>query len=104
MKRVRCLRDTAMVFCLLFGLVLVAGFPGYSHAASAGEINISVDATLERFKLLVPGGAEFLQKAKGVLVFPTVIKAGFFVGGNMVKELCALVVKLLAITVQQVVP
>ena len=31
---------------------------------------------------MVPGGAEFLQKAKGVLVFPSVIKAGFIVGGE----------------------
>jgi len=31
----------------------------------------------------VQGGAVFLQKAKGVLVFPEVIKAGFGIGGEI---------------------
>ncbi|MCB2181107.1 MAG: hypothetical protein KQH63_03660 [Desulfobulbaceae bacterium] len=51
-------------------------------AASAEEINIGVDATLERFSKEVGGGSAFLKKAKGVLVFPSVIKAGFGVGGE----------------------
>jgi lipid-binding SYLF domain-containing protein len=51
-------------------------------AASAEELNITSDATLKRFKTEVSGGAEFLKKAKGVLVFPNVLKAGFFLGGE----------------------
>jgi len=47
----------------------------------AGEINTGVDATLEQFKKDIKGGDEFLKSAKGVLVFPNVIKAGFIVGG-----------------------
>jgi lipid-binding SYLF domain-containing protein len=82
MKQLKILGKTAVVFCLLFFLVAVVCLPRHSYAASAEEININVDATLKRFKLLVPGGAEFLQKAKGVLVFPTVIKAGFIIGGE----------------------
>jgi lipid-binding SYLF domain-containing protein len=45
------------------------------------EIDTSVDVALEKFKQDIKGGAEFLQSAKGVLVFPNVIKAGFVVGG-----------------------
>lgn len=52
------------------------------HAASASEIDIKVDAALERFRNEVPGGARFLNNARGVLVFPEVIKAGIGVGGE----------------------
>ncbi len=82
MKQSKFLGKTAVIFCLLFSLAVLAYTPRHSYAASAEEININVDATLKRFKLLVPGGAEFLRKAKGVLVFPNVIKAGFIVGGE----------------------
>jgi len=82
MKQSKFLRKTAVIFCLIFSLAVLVYTPRYSYAASAEEININVDATLKRFKLMVPGGAEFLRKAKGVLVFPSVIKAGFFIGGE----------------------
>jgi lipid-binding SYLF domain-containing protein len=51
-------------------------------ADSAAEIDIGVKETLKRFKNDVAGGDEFLKKAKGMLVFPTVIKAGFGIGGE----------------------
>ena len=53
------------------------------YAASAKEIDIRVDAALERFKTEVQGGAKFLENAKGVLVFPEVVKAGFGIGGEI---------------------
>ncbi len=45
-------------------------------------IDISVDVTLEQFKKDIKGGDEFLKSAKGVLVFPSVVKAGVGVGGE----------------------
>lgn len=51
-------------------------------AASATEIDIKVDETLERFKTEVPGGARFLAQSEGVLVFPSIIKVGFGIGGE----------------------
>lgn len=53
-----------------------------AYAASATEINIGVSATLERFRSDIAGGDEFLKQAKGVLVFPSIIKAGFGIGGE----------------------
>lgn len=53
-----------------------------SNAASSYEINVGVKETLKRFRNEVPGGAEFLKQAKGVLVFPSVIKVGFGIGGE----------------------
>jgi len=67
-----------MALCMSTSLLL----PSAASAASAVEINIGVDATLKRFCKEVAGGSEFLKKAKGVLVFPSVIKAGFGVGGE----------------------
>ena len=51
-------------------------------AASAREIDIKTDAALERFRQEVNGGDRFLESAKGVLVFPEVLKAGFGIGGE----------------------
>jgi len=50
--------------------------------SEAKVIDTGVDGTLEQFKADIKGGDEFLQSAKGVLVFPQVIKAGFIVGGS----------------------
>ena len=54
----------------------------HGQAASGPEINASVGATLERFYYQVPGAQGLAARAAGVLVFPTVIKAGFGVGGE----------------------
>jgi lipid-binding SYLF domain-containing protein len=51
-------------------------------AASAREIDVSVDVALERFYKEVPGSQGFTKKAKAVLVFPSVIKAGIGLGAE----------------------
>jgi lipid-binding SYLF domain-containing protein len=70
-----------------FGITLIAAFMllaanGLAKAATAGEINASVNATLDRFYRQIPGARELSARATGVLVFPTVLKAGFGVGGE----------------------
>lgn len=52
------------------------------YAATAKEIDVSVDVALERFQKEVKGATEFLNAAKGVLVLPKVIKGGYWVGGE----------------------
>jgi lipid-binding SYLF domain-containing protein len=69
---------TLRLLCLL--ALFMAPTP--SNAKSAEEINIEANATLARFRKEVGGGDEFLSRAKGVLVFPSVLKAGFGVGGE----------------------
>jgi lipid-binding SYLF domain-containing protein len=56
--------------------------PVLATAKSAEQINIEVDAALDRFRTDVGGADEFLAKANGVLVFPAVYKAGIGVGGE----------------------
>jgi lipid-binding SYLF domain-containing protein len=46
------------------------------------EIEVSVNACLGRFGAEVKGGREMLVMAKGVLVMPSVVKAGSIVGGE----------------------
>ncbi|MBN1828614.1 MAG: hypothetical protein JW884_05675 [Deltaproteobacteria bacterium] len=57
-------------------------FPDSAIAATAKEIDASVDAALDRFKQEVKGAQEFLNASKGVLVFAGVIKAGIGIGGE----------------------
>jgi len=53
-----------------------------AYAKTAKEIDVSVDVALENFHKQVKGGKDFLKSAKGVLVFPSVLKAGIGVGGE----------------------
>ncbi|MFK8066729.1 MAG: YSC84-related protein [Gammaproteobacteria bacterium] len=67
---------------ITFILIVCFSFSHSVYAESAEEIEIGVDATLERFSKEVSGGEKYLKKAHGVLIFPSVIKAGFVVGGE----------------------
>ena len=66
------------------GLAIVAGWGGIDSAvaATAKEIDVSVDVALEKFQKDVGGAKQFLESAKGLLVFPSVIKAGIGFGGE----------------------
>lgn len=75
----------SILFSLVTFGVLGVGttmYPRDVAAASAQEINVGANATLKRFEQEIVGGAEFLQRAKGVLVFPKVYKGGIVVGGE----------------------
>jgi len=67
---------------VLFALAALLQSPATAKAASGYEINASVNATLDRFFYQIPGTQALAARAAGVLVFPTVIKAGFGIGGE----------------------
>jgi lipid-binding SYLF domain-containing protein len=46
------------------------------------SINAGVDSTLARLYSAANGSRELVAKARGVLVFPSVIQAGFWIGGQ----------------------
>jgi lipid-binding SYLF domain-containing protein len=54
-------------------------------ANSANEIDISVDVAMERFYKKVIGAKEFTKLAKGLLILPNTVKAGFIIGGEYGK-------------------
>ncbi len=66
--------------CLAFAAVLAVSAP--TRAASAYDIDVGVDATLDRFFANVRGARELANKSVGILVFPSVVKAGFGFGGE----------------------
>jgi len=70
-----------MSFALFAIVAMVAAAP-QSHAASAREIDAGVHATLDRFFYKVGGARELANKAVGILVFPSIVKAGFGFGGE----------------------
>ena len=68
----------ALCLCLLGSLLLA----GPANAKTAQQIDADVNAVLDQFVKQVRGSREFLQNAKGVLVFAGVIKAGIGIGGE----------------------
>src|SRR5260370_30354467 len=46
------------------------------------SIDASVDGTMSRLFTTVKGSRELVSKARGVLVFPSVLQVGFIVGGQ----------------------
>lgn len=63
--------------CLVGSLML----PGVARAATAQAIDTSADQILQQFKQTHQGADAALKQAKGVLVFPQIVKGGFIVGG-----------------------
>ena len=56
--------------------------PSSTADSKRAEIDQGVDATLARLYSSVSGSRELVAKARGVLVFPSVIQAGFGIGGE----------------------
>ena len=66
---------------LLMG-IFIATLPGMSWAATAGEIDRDVTNALNNLYRTTPGAKTLAGTAKGILVFPSIIKGGFIVGGQ----------------------
>ncbi len=62
----------------------VVGHPdnASTNMSKRQSIDASVDGTMSRLFQTVPGSRELVSKARGVLVFPSVIQAGLIVGGQ----------------------
>lgn len=72
---------------IIGAIVLAAGCTTTSGgsgdpAARRASIDSSVDSALSRLHQQVPGSQELVGRARGVLVFPSVLEAGFIVGAS----------------------
>jgi len=70
---------------ILLALALAAGVlmtPNQSAAATAAEINRDVKIALEKLYAKSSSAKTLGEKAKGILVFPGIVKGGFMVGGQ----------------------
>ena len=69
-----------LVFIVLACCSLMA-FAGSAFAASAKVLDTQVESTLDLFKAK-KGSDAVLKKASGLLVFPSIVKGGFGIGGE----------------------
>jgi len=77
------MKQASVKFLFVVCLAVIIGIlPVSSYAATANEIDASVNASLNRFVKEVKGAQEFLNAAKGVLVMPKVIQGGVGVGAE----------------------
>lgn len=64
------------------GALLMLALPQISLAASAAEINRDVDIALKNLYQTTPAARKMAGIARGILVFPNIIKGGFIIGGQ----------------------
>lgn len=72
---------TQRIFLILVWALTLFAAPG-AIAASKEEIDAEVRQAVEAFYKHTSAGKELAQKASGMLVFPSVIKAGIGIGGE----------------------
>jgi lipid-binding SYLF domain-containing protein len=70
------------LFFVIAATTAIVTEPSRSDAASGAEITADADRTLHSFVRQVGGAQELANKAAGILVFPSVVKAGFGFGGE----------------------
>jgi lipid-binding SYLF domain-containing protein len=70
----------AILFFLFVGSMLVTSNPAWG--ASAAEIDRGVRSALQQLYAESPSARALGQKAKAILVFPSIVKGGFIVGGQ----------------------
>jgi lipid-binding SYLF domain-containing protein len=70
----------------LVATLAIAAIPAFApqaaFAASAAELNREAQAALKTLLAKTPAARALEKKAKGVLVFPSIVKAGLVVGGQ----------------------
>ena len=77
----RYFRLIAILLALAFAACTFIS-PNSARAATAAEINRDVKIALEKLYAKTSSAKTLGEKAKGILVFPGIIKGGFIVGGQ----------------------
>jgi lipid-binding SYLF domain-containing protein len=85
-KKFRGLTTYTLIYTVLFliSVFMVSGMiiPGLAGADTAAEIDREVDAALKKLYAKTPIAKELSREAKGILVYPDIVKAGLMVGGQ----------------------
>jgi lipid-binding SYLF domain-containing protein len=91
-KRTSHIMRTLLISAAIAGSgMLIAGCTATGHTNKAtaaeqrAEIQAGFDATLTRLYAAAPESRELAQKAKGILIFPSVVGASFVVGAEYGK-------------------
>ena len=72
-------KSLLILFMILFSIVLLSNS---AQAGSAAVIDVKVNEALDKFHKEVKSSKELVIKSRGILVFPSVIKAGIGIGGE----------------------
>lgn len=82
MKKRIFLAGSAATLLLAAGCSTTGPGAGADPAARRRSIDAGVDGALSKLYAQAAGSRELTEKARGVLVFPAVVSAGFVVGGS----------------------
>ena len=82
MKRVYCVNVLKVTTHCLLAVIMMSFMQLPVFAGSSGEIDKKVEIALEKLYSSSPVARELSTVAKGVLVFPDIIKGGLIVGGQ----------------------
>ena len=74
-----CLKTLALIFTVTAVLIFS---PAFSKPGMASEIDTKVSAALEKLYEKSETARVMGEEAKGILVFPEIVKGGFIVGGQ----------------------
>ncbi len=77
MKTMHIVRGALPLLCVAFAVMFFS--PTYSYAVTAANIDAGADVSLKTLSGM-NGGADVINRAKGILVFPGVFKAAAGVG------------------------
>ena len=70
------------LLAVVIAMLVMAAAPQRSEAATGAEIDADVYKTLQSFERQIGGARDLAGKAAGILVFPSVVKAGIGLGGE----------------------
>lgn len=76
------MKRTIQIPIVLLLAIFVLTSPRISQAATVVEINHDVDGALQSLYQTAPAAKKLAEVAKGILVFPNIIKGGFGIGGQ----------------------
>lgn len=79
------LRHCNLLYVVIFLIAIIMGSPAQAGAATAAEIDRDVDSALQILYSSSPAAKEISKIAKGILVFPDIIKGGLIIGGQYGK-------------------
>lgn len=74
-------KSSLSAFVLLTTLLSATSIPQASQAASPADLDKDSDHAIEMLKSSNPTAANIASKAKAVLIFPNIVKAGLIFGG-----------------------
>jgi lipid-binding SYLF domain-containing protein len=67
---------------ILFMVIVSAVYPEMAFADTAAEIDRDVNAALDKLYSREPAAKALAAQAKGILVFPSIVKGGLIIGGQ----------------------